>query len=877
MLGNRGLRAGAAVAACAGMLVVLAAVRGSRQGGPDAGANLAAASQTAGVADAPIDPVEVRRKIAALAVADETLGPEERPAHWLGQRRERIMPQLIAALDDPSPTVAEQVMQVLFFAPMTKELVDVLAAKAADPKSPRRYSALRKLEQAADDPRAAKLLDAASTDPAAFPDARVRARWAFLAGQQARAVSILEPLLTKPDGPPWEISNAISLLGEIGHAAAVPLLEPIAAGYEWQPAAAAYQALAKIDPQQHGLTAAQTQFLEKIGRSFKETIEQWRQRVTAAAALPRAEIRPYVIQMVRDARSGAASEALLILAAWRDTEALPAIRAVLTRERAQDRCQAVAAYLTIDASPPAGQDVLDLLRRNEDFLNDPVLQGIAIAEIPVERKASLLRAAAEKLGSPDAAPRAARYAARQGQDFIPLLVTLMDRETDLHALGWYCESAAWKKDGQLAAPVRRALTRLAAEPVAMTGGSADDRLATAAVAILEAAAVYDLKEQAPAVRKLLESSDSTIRAAAESTAARMGLPGAIQRLYAQLGSGRGGIRQRAAEALTRIPTADEAERAARERAVLKRLGTDAEDEALRVLATCGRTATVAALRPILDGPDVPRAVYAAWVLAQLPDEAAAQTGLRRVAIFATFHHQIYQQGAGIDFPIAPHLSFHQVTQRLNPDPADYSYGEGPVRIPEELLEPFPLDKNEQAFAVAGYRWSRRPQWSSTHVLPLFNRQWGTAPLLADAPALDAGYVPLFKVMATEDVGVKRLMVAGQAVAYFPYRQRAAQALAAITGRRATYLGLAGEKIDSAAAPRAYQNQDKLLAGFVVDQIVKAAPPDDPQSEAQWQQVSALQSLIPHLRNEFGEQIVPAIRAEAARRKANLAKILPDGA
>jgi hypothetical protein len=136
---------------------------------------------------------------------------------------------------------------------------------------------------------------------------------------------------------------------------------------------------------------------------------------------------------------------------------------------------------------------------------------------------------------------------------------------------------------------------------------------------------------------------------------------------------------------------------------------------------------------------------------------------------------------------------------------------------------------------------------------------------------------LFKVMATEDVGVKRLMVAGQAVAYFPYRQRAAQALAAITGRRATYLGLAGEKIDSAAAPRAYQNQDKLLAGFVVDQIVKAAPPDDPQSEAQWQQVSALQSLIPHLRNEFGEQIVPAIRAEAARRKANLAKILPDGA
>ena len=126
-------------------------------------------------------------------------------------------------------------------------------------------------------------------------------------------------------------------------------------------------------------------------------------------------------------------------------------------------------------------------------------------------------------------------------------------------------------------------------------------------------------------------------------------------LYAQLASEDKFVRRQAAQSLSDIKPVDEAERAAREEAVLACLGKPCEDYAMRVLVTCGGPKSVKALEPILDDPDARRAVHAAWVLAQLPDKAAAQKGLRRVAIFAMFHYQIYQQGEGIDFTIAPNL------------------------------------------------------------------------------------------------------------------------------------------------------------------------------------------------------------------------------
>jgi HEAT repeat protein len=215
------------------------------------------------------------------------------------------------------------------------------------------------------------------------------------------------------------------------------------------------------------------------------------------------------------------------------------------------------------------------------------------------------------LQSPYAAPQAARYVAQQGQDSVPLLTALMDRETDLRALGMYCDSTTGNEDRRFAASIRRSLTLLAAEPAAMTDGPAGGELASAIASILNAAAVYKLADQVPTVQKLMESREPTIRVAAQSAAARLGLPKAIEHLHAQLGRADLDIRRQAADTLMKVPPANETERAARERAALSHLGAPAEDCAMRVLATCGREATVAALRPILDGPNVPRAVYAA--------------------------------------------------------------------------------------------------------------------------------------------------------------------------------------------------------------------------------------------------------------------------
>ncbi len=143
-----------------------------------------------------------------------------------------------------------------------------------------------------------------------------------------------------------------------------------------------------------------------------------------------------------------------------------------------------------------------------------------------------------------------------------------------------------------------------------------------------------------------------------------------------------------------------------------------------MLVTCGGAKTVQALEPILDDPDVGRAVYAGWVLAQLPDVAAAEKGLRRVAIFALFRHQVYQSGAGIDFPIAPDLSFHQTTVDLNPGRADVA-DKTPVRIPDALLTPFDWNDAEQQFAVRCYQQCQSARTTlSVDLLNIDDAGWG---------------------------------------------------------------------------------------------------------------------------------------------------------
>ena len=144
------------------------------------------------------------------------------------------------------------------------------------------------------------------------------------------------------------------------------------------------------------------------------------------------------------------------------------------------------------------------------------------------------------------------------------------------------------------------------------------------------------------------------------------------------------------------------------------------------------------------------------------------------------------------------------------------------------------------------------------------------------PVLDKTYLPLLEEIAAYDSHIERLLVQGQAVAHFQYRQAAAQKIAAITAKPATYLGLSGEKLDSQAFPQPYKDQDQLLAKFIVDRIEKADLPEKPQTGEQWQVRNAYSRSILILGERLGPQVVDAIRHEAAQRNVDVKSILPGG-
>jgi len=218
------------------------------------------------------------------------------------------------------------------------------------------------------------------------------------------------------------------------------------------------------------------------------------------------EIRPLVMQMLRDRDSGGRSTALAILAAWKDQETLPQVRALMREKRSNNRREAVEAYLAIDDGQPAREDVLNLLQENGDFGNESVLAGIVLARIPAAHKVAMLHSARKRLTSPTAIAQALRYQSGQGDDLKELLAPLMDEETSLAALGAYCELAAGDEKRQFAAQVRRAMELLANEPTLSAGGERTDiSTASAAQVILAAVATYDLQDRAPAVEKFIDA------------------------------------------------------------------------------------------------------------------------------------------------------------------------------------------------------------------------------------------------------------------------------------------------------------------------------------------------------------------------------------
>lgn len=832
-------------------------------------------------ANTTIDRAEVRHKIASLAVPDETQPDPDQAPNWLRARTKWIVPELIAGLNDKDPKVAEECLRLLANAPPSNELTNALIEKAGDEKSPLRYDVLRQLERSAADPRAARLLDAASMQPEKFSKPLDRARWASLAGHKDRAVDILKPLLPKRNPDSYDRVEAIRLLGEIGEPDSISLLEPIAQGDNWGMAVEAHVALAKIDPDKHGLTKDQQYFLMNY-RSFKESEGQIHRRLAELAKLNTKEVRPFVMHMLRDDVSMWQNTALSILAVWRDKEALPEIRQLMRKKPYYCQRDAVAAFLSVEDNPANEEEVLDVLVEADSFATNNILRGIVLANIPVDRKVAMLKAATAKIGSPRVVPDALSF---DLPELPTLLASLMDNETNLQTLAAYCNLTVRDKERRFAPQVRRALSLLTHEPTIQTGDKTVSQDALEATpSILGAAAAYDLKDIAPIVQGLAKSKNPTISDTAWVALAKLGLPGTAKHFLAELNAEDPDVRKRAFAALIHVKPTDEAERAECENAVLANFVAHPDDfDAMHALVKFGGEKSAKVLKPLLDDPNLQRSLQAAWVLAQLPVKPAAAKAIRRVAIFGLFHHQVHQLVGitGFQFQIAPNLNFQQFkwqADRLRVAGAKeikIAPNEGPVLIPDDLLQPFPWDADEQQYAVRCYRFveagANTSGMEAAWLSPVLS-DWSTLP--KSKLQLDATQLPLLTEIAAHDSHIKRLMVRGLPVPHFEYRQLAAKIAADITKKPATYVGLAGETIDSAAFPEPYKDQDQLVAKFFIEQILKAGVSNKPQDDRDWRLCEFYRTKASRLVHELGPQLLDAIRREAKQQGIDILHILP---
>jgi len=216
-----------------------------------------------------------------------------------------------------------------------------------------------------------------------------------------------------------------------------------------------------------------------------------------------------------------------------------------------------------------------------------------------------------------------------------------------------------------------------------------------------------------------------------------------------------------------------------------------------------------------------------------------------------FHHEQYQAGAGIEFRIAPDLSFGQVIERSNP--GTYAESHFGPKIPEKLLLPFALDKPEQAFSSRAGEWMDR------------DREMGGL-LSRLAQTKETTWLPVLQAMAAEDRRLEVLVVKDLKVADFPLRRFAAQTIAEIIGRPAEYTGLGGEKIDSRQMPqRPYADQDKLVARLIADGIAHDLTGSVPVGAYANEYDGRLQERVERAASQFGANLPALVQAELKRR------------
>ena len=548
----------------------------------------------------------VEQKIQALGLRDDTLSYEQQPYNWLWERREQLVAPLVAGLQSTDLESARQCLRILNGVQPTPALEEALLRIGTDPQHRLRASAILSLCRFAGDPRVMNLLESSWTNAAVFPDASDRATLAETTGRRREAADLLGSLLTT-NSQDWACAAVIRRLATNGTPTALSILSQAAMDKRWRVAAEARLAMAKADPNGHGLTAAQQEFLEEAGFGFKESHEHYRLRYEKLAALPHDEIRPLLRHMLTTDQAG---DAAFLYGLCRDTEALPEIRhRALTNENWRAK-PFIAAWLVLDQSDQPINELTDRIRTAKNELQqEDTLRAVAESDLPPARKLAFFRAVRDDVKIPKVVA-----SIFLGFNQTILMATLFEEETNLDAIGQYAACIGTSPNPEYDKALRRAVNMLAdASPSVLQ----NQNLSYGFSLVVEAAAAQQVLGLDASALRLMEQPDPRIAiGAARLAAAGVNRKAALALLNRELGSQQRDSRQITAESLLQIPCVNDDERRQREQAVLSLLDQPAEDYALRVLTTCSGPQTISQLEPCLDGTNLLTARYAAWILAQ---------------------------------------------------------------------------------------------------------------------------------------------------------------------------------------------------------------------------------------------------------------------
>lgn len=822
-----------------------------------------------------IDPTTIRAKINVLGLRDDTLDYQDRPHHWLKERRDQIIPYLVQGLDHPEKRAALGCLKILDAAENPTWKVELLRI-AGDTDHPICDETALCLRRFAGEEEVAKLLEELLADPDRLTDIRDRADILAAVQRRSEAAMLLIPQLELAIDES-KLCQTIDHLGKIGDSAAVdPLLE-LTDDFSWYTVKEAYFALARIDPDNYGLSDDQRTFLEKAGRGFKASRATYIKHAQELAQLNRREIRPLVMHMIK---TDTPRPGLLILRTWKDKNALSDIRYLITEHQGRYPHEFMLAYVDIEGTEASVAEMLRVLLNSSqpDMMQGGGMPGmmpgmsdqfryfdcqrllnlIASSGMSVERKLQILRQIRDAVGHryPNLVPMSLW---RADEDRSLLLKSMMAEETNSQALGHYVWIAARDPEKRFKSEVTQALSTLAFQKTIT-----DDQSPTA-LRILKACKVYEIAESGKLADNLLAHPNADLRLVAAQLAIRWGNDHekALQVLYRALDTNH---RETAAEYLSEIKCRNETERKVRESILLSHVGQESENEAFRVLPTCNGSQTAEALLPILDDQHTPRAVYAAWVLAQHPSGPVVEKANRRLAVCRVLCPSNPQQTSQIRE--TPEMSASEFRSLIL-----YSFEaiipQSPlVKPPEELFQSLELDEKEQAFSICLYRYLQLQNMD----IPIINGSLDSHKAFlwpGSSFTLNKSFLPLLNVIATEDPHLKALHVKGHKVAYFPNRQAAARAIAATTGEEACYPGLDGKSLYSEQLPQVpYANQNRLIARYVLDLIEAADINQVPTKEQEWRIHSSYESFIRNLMSDhsgFGLDLREALRIESDRR------------